>query len=165
MRRREATEIGASTVAFTLVNGVLIRPLQFRDPDRLVMLWERWATGQELNLSYPNFDDWRSESQSFEGILAIRFAYNASVLGGVEPARGTILGVSREFFGVLGVRPLLGRPIQPEENREGGEAVAVLGYGFWERHFGADPDLEGLTLTISSRPHAVVGVMPPGSVC
>jgi putative ABC transport system permease protein len=157
-----ALGIGASTVAFTLVNGVLLRPLPFRDPDRLVMLWERQATGRELNLSYPNFDDWRNESQSFEGILAIRFAYDGSVLGGAEPTRGTILGVSREFFSVLGVRPLLGRPILPEENREGGEAVAVLGYEFWQRHFGSDPDLEGLTLTIASRPHAVVGVMPPG---
>ncbi len=157
-----ALGIGASTVAFTLVNGVLIRPLPFRDPDRLVMLWERRANGQELTLSYPNFDDWRNGSQSFEGILAIKFAYDASVLGGVEPTRGTILGVSREFFSLLGVRPLLGRAILPEENRSGGEAVAVLGYGFWERHFGGVTDLNSLNVTISGTSYAVVGVMPPG---
>ena len=157
-----ALGIGASTVAFTLVNGVLVRPLPFAEPDRLVVLTERRANGRELTLSYPNFEDWRAESRSLEGIAAIRFAADATVLGGEEPTRGTILAVSREFFGLLGVQPFLGRPILPEENREGGEAVAVLGYEFWERTFGTGTDLDALDVTISGTAFAVVGVMPRG---
>jgi len=112
--------IGATTVAFNLVNGILIRPLPFPDPDRLVTLWERRANGQELTLSFPNFEDWRDQARSFDGITAVRFPSEATVLGGDEPTRGTILPVSREFFEVIGVAPFLGRPISYEENREGG---------------------------------------------
>ncbi|UCG85526.1 MAG: ABC transporter permease [Gemmatimonadota bacterium] len=157
-----ALGIGASTVAFTLVNGVLIQPLPFSDPDRLAILRERRADGSELTLSFPNFEDWRSECRSFTGITAIRFPSDGTVLGGDEPARGTILLVSREFFQVLGAQPILGRPILPEENRPGGDPVAVLGYGFWQRVFGSNSDLSSLSVTISGRQFAVVGVMPPG---
>ena len=156
-----ALGIGASTVAFTLVNGVLIRPLPFSEPDRLVMLRERRADGEELTLSFPNFDDWRNEAKTLEGIAAIRFAAEATVLGGEEPARGTIVPVSREFFDVLGVQPFLGRPILSEENREGGEQVVVLGYEFWARNLAANTDLDTINIMIAGRSYAVVGVMPP----
>ncbi|KPK80880.1 MAG: hypothetical protein AMS25_08430 [Gemmatimonas sp. SM23_52] len=154
--------IGATTVAFNLVNAVLIRPLPFPDPDRLVTLWERRARGQELTLSFPNFEDWRDQSRSFEGIAAIRFPSQVTVLGGEEPTRGTILPVSREFFDVIGVQPFLGRPILYDESRQGGERVAVLGHGFWQRNFGANPDLGSIDLNISGVPFRVVGVMPSG---
>jgi len=122
----------------------------------------RRATGQELTLSFPNFEDWRDQSQTFEGIAAIRFPWQVTVLGGEEPTRGTILPVSREFFDVVGVQPFVGRPILYDENREGGERVAVLGHGFWQRNFGANPDLGSIDLDISGVPFTVVGVMPPG---
>jgi putative ABC transport system permease protein len=154
--------IGATTVAFNLVNGILLRPLPFPDPDRLVTLWERRATGQELTLSFPNFEDWRDQSESFEGITAVRFPSEVTALGGEEPTRGTMLGVSREFFDVIGVQPFLGRPISYDENRAGGERVAVLGHGFWQRSFGGNPDLASIDLTIEGAPFTVVGVMPPG---
>jgi len=157
-----ALGIGASTVAFTLVNGVLIRPLPFPEPDRLVFLEERMDDGSTLTLSFPNFDDWRNESRSMEGIAAIQFPLPATVLGAEEPVRGTVLRVSREFFDVLGVYPWLGRAIAHEENREGGEPVAVLGYEFWSRNFGARTELDGFTITISGNAISVVGVMPPG---
>ncbi len=154
--------IGGTTVAFSLVNGILLRPLPYPDPDRLVTLWERRATGQELTLSFPNFEDWREQSRSFAGITAVRFPSEATVLGGEEPMRGTMLPVSREFFDVIGVQPFLGRPISYEENRAGGEQVAVLGHGFWQEGFGGNPDLGSIDLTIEGVPFTVIGVMPPG---
>jgi putative ABC transport system permease protein len=154
--------IGASTVAFTLVNGVLIRPLTYPEPNRLVTLWERWEDGREMILSFPNFDDWRNESRSYEGITALRFASEATVLGGEDPSRGILMPVSREFFEVVGVPPVMGRPILPEENRQGGERVAVLSYEFWERTFGLETELDQLTVTLGGQPFSVVGVMPPG---
>ncbi len=154
--------IGATTVAFNLVNGILLRPLPFPEPDRLVTLWERRATGQELSLSFPNFEDWRDQSRSFEGITAIRFPWEVTVLGGEEPTRGTMLGVSREFFEVIGVQPFLGRPISYDENRAGGDRVAVLGHALWQRSFGGSPNIGSISLTVEGVPFTVVGVMPPG---
>ncbi len=157
-----ALGIGASTVAFSLVNGVLIRPLPFPDSNKLMFLEEVQDDGSPLTLSFPNFDDWRTESRTMEGIAAVQFPLPATVLGGEEPVRGIVLRVSREFFDVLGVYPWLGRAISYEENREGGEPVAVLGYEFWQRHFGERTDLDGFTITISGTTISVVGVMPPG---
>jgi len=157
-----ALGIGASTVAFTLVNGVLMRPLPFPESDRLMLLEERRGDGRELILSFPNFDDWRRESETFEGILAVQVPWQVSVLGGDEPSRGTVIGVSREFFDVLGVQPLLGRPIAPEENRPGGESVVVLSFEFWNRLFGDRAGLDGLSVTLAGNPYPVVGVMPRG---
>ena len=157
-----ALGIGASTVTFTLVNGVLIRPLPFPESENLMLLKERREDGSELTLSFPNFADWRNESRSMEGITAIQYAYQATVLGADEPTRGTVLQVSREFFDVLGVQPWLGRAISHDENRPGGERVAVLGYEFWQHNFGHRSDLEDLTISISGNPISVVGIMPPG---
>jgi putative ABC transport system permease protein len=157
-----ALGIGATTVAFNLVNAILIQPLPFQDPDRLVTLWERRPTGQELTASFPNFEDWRDQAQSFEGLAAIRFPSQTTVLGGEEPTRGTMLSVSREFFDVIGVQPLLGRSIRYDENREGGEPVVVLSHGFWQQNFGVNRDLGSIDLSISGVPYTVVGVMPPG---
>lgn len=154
--------IGASTAAFTLVDGVLIRPLPFPEPDRLVTLWERRSNGQELTLSFPNFEDWRDQANSFDGITAIRFSSEATVLGGNEPARGITLAVSREFFDVIGVYPFLGRPISYDENRAGGESVVVLSHDFWQRNFGDNHDLSSIELDVAGVPFTVVGVMPPG---
>jgi len=157
-----ALGIGATTVAFTLVNGILVRPLPFPEPQRLVYLMEAADGGQELMLSYPNFDDWRRVSSAFQDLAAVQFPSEATVQGGVLPIRARILSVSREFFRVLAVPPLLGRPILPEENRPGGARVAVVSYELWERALGAEEELNGLTLTLFGGSWQVVGVMPPG---
>ncbi len=157
-----ALGIGASTVAFTLVNGVLIRPLPFPEPERLMLLEELREDGSTLTLSFPNFEDWRNESRTMEGIAAIQFPLPATVLGADEPVRGTVLRVSREFFDVFRIRPWLGREIAYEENRVGGNPVAVLGYEFWQRSFSSRSDLDGFTITISGNTISVVGVLPPG---
>jgi len=157
-----ALGIGAATVAFTLVNGILLRPLPYPEAERLVLLEEQLDDGRVLKLSFPNFDDWRNETRTLEGILAVQFPIPATVLGAREPVRGTMLRVSREFFDVLKVEPWLGRSISSDENRVGGEQVAVLGYEFWQRHLGSNTNLEDLSVTLSGATFGVVGVMPPG---
>jgi len=157
-----ALGIGASTVAFSLVKSVLLRPLPFPADQELVVLREHHPDGQEELLSFPNFDDFRNQARTFQGIAALRFASEATVLSRGEPARGVVVPVSREFFTVLGVMPVLGRPILPEENREGGDPVAVLGWSFWRRFLGGEEGMEGLAITVDGSTYAVVGVMPPG---
>lgn len=154
--------IGATTVAFTLVNGILLRPLPFPDPERLVYLMEETDQGRELMLSYPNFDDWRSRSTTLEGIAAVQFPSEATVQGGSEPVRARLVSVSREFFRVLGVQPLVGRGILPEENRPGGSRVVVVSYAFWDRALGREENLDAVHLTFFGGSWQVVGVMPPG---
>jgi predicted permease len=157
-----ALGIGATTVAFTLVNGILLLPLPFPEPHRLVYLMEESDGGRELMLSYPNFDDWRTQATSLQDIAAVQFPSEVTVQGGQDPARARVLQVSREFFRVLDVQPLLGRAILPQENRPGGAPVAVVSYEFWDRALGGKKELEDLTLTLFGRSWQVVGVMPPG---
>jgi predicted permease len=154
--------IGAFTVAFSLVNGVLLKPLPFPEPQRLVYLMEEGTRGRELMLSWPNFDDWRKASRSFQEMAAVQFSNEASVLGGEEPTRATVLSVSREFFQVVGIPPILGRPILPEENRPGADPLVVVSHEFWERFLGAREELEALTISFYGGTWQVVGVMPPG---
>jgi len=157
-----ALGIGGATVCFSLVKGVLLRPLPFPADQELVVLRQLNPEGREESLSFPNFDDLRTESGTFSDIAALRFAATASILGGTEPVRGTVVPVSREFFSVLGVMPFLGRPILPEENRPGGDAVAVVSYEFWTRSLDSDDLLSELRITIDGTSFQVVGVMPPG---
>ena len=157
-----ALGIGGTTVAFTLVNGVLLRPLPFPEDGELVSIRELGPEGQSQTLSFPNYDDFRTQTRAFSGIAALRFAGGSTILGGEEPTRGVAVPVSREFFSLMGVPPILGRPILPEENRQGGEAVAVVAYEFWARNLGSEESLESLRITIEGTPYSVVGVMPPG---
>jgi putative ABC transport system permease protein len=159
-----ALGIGANTAVFSVVNGVLLKPLPFNEPDRLVTLKEADEHGRSLWVSHPNFADWRERSRSFSGMLAVMLATPQPVLGAIEPAVVPAIGVSREFFTVLGVQPFLGRPILPEENQPGGPDIVMVSHRFWQTHLGSDPNLETVQLDIGGRPHAVVGVMPPGFV-
>lgn len=154
--------IGGATVAFSLVRGVLLRPLPFPADEALVVIRQLDPEGEEQTLSFPNFEDFRSQSQHLQGIAALRFPHGTTILGGAEPASGVVVPVSREFFTLLGVPPLLGRPILPEENRPGGDPVAVVGYGYWSRYLGSRELLNGLRITVEGTSYAVVGVMPPG---
>lgn len=157
-----ALGIGGAILSFSLVNGVLLRPLPFPADRELVTLKEQWATGAPGNVSFPNFDDWRTEAHSFQGMTALRFPSDQTILAARESFRGTIVPVSREFFQVLGVNPWLGRPILPNENRPGGQNVAVVGYEFWSSALGSQVNLETLSLTLGAETFDVVGVMPPG---
>jgi predicted permease len=154
-----ALGIGATTAIFSVVNAVMLRPLPYRDPDRLVLVFN--ARGSE-------FLRWRDQAKAFESMAAFGFG-TADFTGSGEPERLAVATVSTELFATLGVAPALGRAFTPEEDREGGSPVVVLSDSFWRRRFGSDPQVIGRALTIdnpdSLRPpqrRTVIGIMPPG---
>jgi putative ABC transport system permease protein len=153
--------IGANTAIFSVVNAVVLRPLPFPEPERLIRLWESnpgrgWP---EFSASAPNFADWRKQQSVWEQLAAYEFAtFN---LTGGEPERVAALGVTANLFTALGVAPALGRNFLPEEEQAGRNRVAILSDGLWQRRFGADPGLIGCRIQLSGESYTVVGVMPP----
>jgi putative ABC transport system permease protein len=147
-----ALGIGANSAIFSVVNAVLLRPLPYRDPDRLVLVPN--ARGQD-------FLRWRDQSKALESIAAFNFG-TADFTGSGEPERLAVATVTTELFATLGVAPALGRAFTPEDDREGGEPVVVLSNSFWRRRFGSDPQVIGRALTINRQSVTVIGIMPPG---
>lgn len=155
--------IGANSAIFSVVNSVLLRPLDYEESDRLMILSERSQILEGMSISYPNFTDWREQNQVFEQIAVFRRqSYNLTGIGDPEFLLGGM--VSAELFPALRVEPALGRTFTSEEDRPGGNQVAVLTHGLWQRRFGSDPDILGQTLTLNSKPYTVIGVMPAGFV-
>jgi len=153
--------IGATTAIFSVVRGVLLRPLPYPAPDRIVQLWEVDRAGTRMHFSDPNFIDVRDRARSFASLAEFNDPATVSVSGDLEPARATAVWVSHDFFHVFGIQPLLGRTFSPDEEREGGAPAAVLSWGFWQRAFGADPAVLAKRLTIGDHTYTVVGVMRP----
>jgi putative ABC transport system permease protein len=156
-----ALGIGANTAIFSVVNGVLLRPLPFPDPDRIVRLWEQTKAGGRNNVSNPNFLDWRARATSFEALSAYRGG-TETVLGGRDAVFAEAYIVTDGFFGVLGVQPARGRTFVAEEMREGGVPAVVVGHRFWSSTLGGQTDLSRLRVIIGGVPARVVGVMPEG---
>ena len=157
-----ALGIGATTAIFSVVNGVLLRELPYRDEARLVTLWQNdLKSGIEREeVSPANFFDWRDRVQSCDIVAAAEpFAFNLSNDGEPETFRSWL--VTQGFLEALGTAALYGRAFLPEEYQPGKGQVIVIGYGLWQRRFGGDPNLIGRQLTLNGRPHTVVGVMPP----
>jgi predicted permease len=158
-----ALGIGANTAIFSLVDAVLIRPLPFHDPDRLVMVWEdATSVGFPRNTSAPaNYADWRSQNQVFEDMAAIRWpSYNLTDEG--EPENVKAQAVTANFFPLLGIKPELGRSFTQEEDQPGRNKVALISYGLWQRRFGGDPALIGKEILLDGEKNTIIGVMPPG---
>jgi putative ABC transport system permease protein len=153
--------IGASTAIFSVVYAVLLKPLPYDRPDEIVRLWEVNATGHHVNFADPNFEDIRSESRSLAGVAEFR-AWLESVSGGAEPVRVTIAPVSRDFFSILRVQPVLGRGFRPEDHQFGAAPVVLVGHSFWKQFLGGARDLSEIKLTILNHSASVVGVLPPG---
>ena len=152
---------GANTAIFSVVNGVLLRPLPFQEPDRLVRLSEWTKQVPNMSISYPNFKDWREQNRVFDGIAATQSAsYNLT--GADEPERLQGRNVSWDFFDVLGVRPALGRTFRADEDRAGAARVCVISDGLWRRRFAADGMVVGRAVTLSGESYTVVGVLPAG---
>ena len=154
-----ALGIGANTAIFSVVNGVLLRPLPFEDPDRLVRIseWSQQVPG--MSVSYPNLLDWRAQQTVFTAIAATRFqSYNLT--GGEEPERLQGRDVSANFFDVIGVKPALGRTFLPEEDHANSNRTCVISYGLWQRRFGGDPQILGKVLTLNAESYTVIGVLP-----
>jgi len=158
-----ALGIGANTALFSLVNAVLLRPLPYRDPDRLVMVWEDvTALGFPRNTPAPaNYLDWKAQSTAFEKLVAYDHK-TFNLTGWGEPERIDGERVAADLFSLLGVAPALGRAFLPAEDRAGAPSVALISDGLWRRRFGADPALMGRAITLDTRPVLVVGVMPRG---
>ena len=157
-----ALGVGASTAIFSVVNAVMLRPLPFAEPDRLVRIWESnvergWPT---FAVSHPNFLDFRAQADNFESMAAINNAgFTMTSNGEAEIVLG--LQVTATFLPTLKVAPVLGRNFLDEEDRPGGNTrVVLLGDGFWRRAFGADPAVVGRTITLNSQPYTIIGVLP-----
>jgi putative ABC transport system permease protein len=157
-----ALGIGATTTIFSFVNGILLRPLPYRETERLVLVNEISAQrGPMGGISFPNLLDWREQNQVFTGIAAWGGG-GYTLTGNGDPEQLPGSSISYNTFEVLGIAPVLGRTFREEEDRPGQDLVVILGYGLWERRFGAKPDVIGQTITINNRPRTVIGVMPPG---
>jgi len=154
-----ALGIGANTTIFSVVNAVLLRPLPYEDPDRLVRLSEDSPQVPEMSISYPNFLDWREQNGVFSSIAAMQFR-SLNLIGVNEPERLPGRAVSAQFFDVLGVKPALGRSFMAEEDRPGANRVCIVSDGLWKRRFGSDPSLVGKQLTLSDQSYTVIGVLP-----
>src|SRR5262249_35503567 len=165
-----ALGIGANSAIFSVINAVLIKPMPYREPDRLVQFWEtnplkNWTQ----NVIAPaNLFDWQKQNQVFEEIAAYYGSNNKGPsLSGLqiesngEPERITALHVTGNIFSARGANAMIGRTMREEETWQGKHTVAVLSYGLWQRRFGADPKIVGQKIMFNGRNHEVVGVMPP----
>ena len=154
-----ALGIGANTALFSVVNGVLLNPLPYGQPDRLVAIYAKTKEFARSSISYPNFLDWVRNQRSLSSMAAFREDdYNLTGTG--EPERVKVEMVSADFFSVLGVNPVAGRLFRPEEDQVGAQPVALVSGGFWKRKFAASPDALGKTLTLNGVGYTVVGVIP-----
>src|SRR5436190_9143020 len=145
-----ALGIGANTAMVTVVNGVILKPLPYPHPDRLVMLWERQLSDGTLGTVAPaNFVDWREQNHSFDKMAAIDPYPDFILNGSGEPQRLTGAAVSSDFFSLLGVHMALGRDFLGEEDHPGRSDVVILGYSTWLRYFGGHPDIVGRTVTLN----------------
>lgn len=156
-----AIGVGASTAIFSVVYGVLLRPLPYPEPERIVRLWERTEKGVRVSLSNPNFQDWRQRNSSFEAMSAYAGG-RETVLGGAEPVFASVHRVSGDFFRVFGVRAARGRTFTAEEGRPGAPPAVVVSHLFWRRALASNPALETLQLRVAGVVASVVGVMPQG---
>ncbi len=151
--------IGANTAMFSVVNAVLMQPLPYTEPDKIVSMSE---SGHEVNsqmVSYPNFVDWRMRSQSFESMATFR-GWSVNLTGGAQPETLDTRLVSAGYFKVMGSAPVLGRDFIDEDDRPGANPVTIISYGAWQKYFGGDANVIGRTLTLDDRDYTVIGVMP-----
>jgi predicted permease len=154
-----ALGIGANTALFSVVNGVLLKPLAFAQPDRLVALSEKTAVFATSSISYPNFLDWQRTNTTFSAIAAYR-SDDYNIIGSGEPERVRVGMVSAGFFEILGVNPVRGRFFKTDEDRFGGAPVVLLTAGLWASKFGSAPDIVGKSIMMNGKAYTVIGIVP-----
>ncbi len=152
--------IGMATSVFTIVNTLLLRPLPYKQADRLAMIWCSSKEGSRDPVSYDDFEDWRRDSRTIESGAAFSTYYKPVLTGYGKAERLAALLVTHEYFKVMGSQPMLGRFFRPEEDREGRDDVAVLSHQLWRTRFNADPNVVGRTILLNARPITIVGVAP-----
>jgi predicted permease len=159
-----ALGIGANTAIFSVVNAVLLRPLPYKNSERLVMVWNNGAEaagGDRTPLSVADLNDWRAQNRSFDAVGAIQQG-SFNYIGGEAPEQVRGVGVTSNFLSILGVGVQLGRDFQPSDEQKGAPRVILLSDGFWRSHFGADPQIIGRAINLSGISTTVIGVMPAG---
>ena len=159
-----ALAIGVNTAIFSVVNATLIRPLPYPNASRLVMVWEsRLPDRDKQNVTSPaTFLNWQRDNTVFEG-MSICFNDTGILTGGAAPEQIAIQDVSPNLFTLLGVNAAIGRAFVPaQDGKDGGDQVAILSYGLWQRRYGADPNIFGSTIMVDDKPRTVIGVMPGG---
>ena len=154
-----ALAIGANTALFSVVNGVLLDPLPYPQPDQLVTIHEskpNFATG---SISYPNFLDWQKENHTLSAMAVSRpTSFSLTGLGDAEQLQAQF--VTSDFFPILGIKPVMGRIFAPTDDQRGAAPVALISAGFWKRKFGSAPDVVGKTLNLNGRGYTIVGIIP-----
>jgi putative ABC transport system permease protein len=160
-----ALGIGANTAIFSVVDAVLLRPLPFAEQERLVVMWKRDLTANHplVELSVPEFNDWRAQSESFESLAAMPtsvYGYGYILTGRGEPVQIESARVSADFFETLGARPQLGRDFTAEDDKPGAARVVVISHRLWRERFDSDPRVIGRSVTLNDTAFEVVGVMP-----
>lgn len=154
-----ALGIGGATSIFSVIYGVLLKPLPYPNSSQIVRLWEEDPTGHRMNFADPNFDDLRAQNHSLVGMAGFGSGVE-SVRAGNQPARARVAAVSKDFFKVIGVQPVIGRSFAPAEQSPVAAPAAIVGYGFWKNDLGANADLSAIKLTVENRAFTVVGVFP-----
>src|SRR5262245_1410022 len=153
-----ALGIGANTAIFSVVNAALLRPLPYEESERLMVLYETnpQQGADEFEVSYPNFVDWRAQSQSFEQ-MAAHLSGGMVLTGKDEPAVAHVTAVSADFFSMLRVKPLRGRAFLPEEDKVGGPPAVIVSHALWQSRFGGDEGLIGRQIMLDRRSRTVIG--------
>jgi putative ABC transport system permease protein len=154
-----ALAIGANSAIFTVVNAVLLRPLPYAQPDRVVALFEVDPRGRDTGVSVANFEDWRQRMTTITGISLVG-AQTANLTGVPEPDRLRAGFTTSAFFEMLGVQPTIGRAFVAGEDRPGAHRTAILTHRTWQNRFGADPSIVGRSLTLNNEPFEIIGVLP-----
>ncbi len=154
-----ALAIGANTALFSIVNGVLLNPLPYPQPDQLVTLHESKPNFNTGSISYPNFLDWQKDNHTLSAMAVSRsYSFSLTGLGPAEQAQAQF--VTSDFFPILGVQPAAGRTFVSADDQRGAAPVALISAGFWKRKFGAAPDAIGKTLTLDGKQFTIIGVIP-----
>jgi putative ABC transport system permease protein len=155
-----ALGIGATVAAFSVVNSILLRPFAFSEPKRLLWIYARLPDNPRGNFSLPEYCDYRDQNRSFDG-LAAAASYNVSLSESGEAERVQGVRMTANAFGILGVRPLHGRLLIAEDDRNGALPVVVISYGLWSRRYAEDKNVVGRTVNLDGKPREIVGVLPP----
>jgi hypothetical protein len=156
-----ALGIGASTAIFSVVYGILLRPLPYYKPEQIVRVWEVNAKGHRMQFADPNFEDMRAQTQLLQGMAEIRSGETPVAIGD-QPESVRVAFVSQDFFSVMGIQPVMGRLFVPEEQQFRAAPTAVVSYSYWQQHLHEARDLETLKFAVAKSPTRIVGVLPRG---
>jgi putative ABC transport system permease protein len=154
-----AVGIGVNTAMFSVINAVLLQPLPFPEPDRIVWINESGPEIKNRYLSYPNFVDWRNRNQVFESMALFR-GWSVNLSGTDKPENLDTRMVTSDYFKVMRTTPVLGRDFTPEDDQPGAADVTIISYGFWQQRFAGDPNIIGKQILLEDKPHTIIGVAP-----